>query len=298
MRVKFAGNQKFISDWIAIVRGYVEKHMDFSIPEERSSEADIWLANLMVRIPKITPRAVEVSDVFKCPAHLQAGWELLRRRVEKGEDLKPHLSRQIKNVLARDEMLAYWHINHFHIGTIEDPKHVGMMKGGSHIVYAFVDDHDFHALALLEHGHWTNVDLVEILKRNWPSNIHVKNLLTDTSAYTHQETLALRKYHINAPTPLSDGSSYVGFGEALGGASGLATSKALYLRRVVGAQEWKIRGDFNRYFPDIKIEENSIVNATLVLNSDFSFSAKLPDFNIDVLLDMPTMPRLIESLRG
>ena len=298
MKVQFIGKDKFASDWVAIVKDYAEKHMGLSIPEKRSADADIWLAHRMVRLPKITPRAVKISDVFTCPSDLQTGWEFLKSKVERGEDLEPHLSRQIKDVLGRDEMLMHWQINHFHIGTVEDPKHPGMIEGGSHIVYAFVDDQSFHALALLEHGHWTNREIVETLKRNWPSNIYTPNLVETIPNYTHEEVLNRRKSHVNALTPLSDGSTYRGFGETAGGSSVLGTMKATHLRRMFGVREWEIRGDFNRYFPDIKVEENTLINATLVLNPDFSFSAKLTDLNAEVRLEMETMPQLIKSLRS
>jgi hypothetical protein len=195
-------------------------------------------------------------------------------------------------------MLAYWQINHFHIGTVEDPKHPGMIEGGSHIVYAFVDDQSFQALGLMEHGHWTDVELIEILKRNWPDNIHFSSFVESPPTYTHEESLKLRNRHLNASTPLSDGSTYLGFGETVGGSSVLGTTKATNLRRIFGVHEWKIRGDFNRYFPDIKVEENALINATLVLNPDFSFSAKLPDLNAEVRLKIETMPQLIDSLRS
>jgi len=298
MQVKFTYPNKFIHDWIKIAGKYAQQELGLNIPEEKKVDADIWLANRMERIPKRKRRQVKVSDEFNCPTDLQAGWNNLRQKVESGDDLFPHLTRQIKNIDSRDPMLMHWRINHFHIGTVPDPKHVGLIRGGKHIVYAYVDDEAFYAIALLEHGHWEDIQLVEIIKRNWPDNKHICEEMILAHQYSHEETLELRKNQINAPTVLDDGSHYMGHGETMAGTSASATFRALPIRKIFGHIESEVRNNFSTYFPSISVKENDLINAEIFLKKDYYFAVRLPDHGLELDVRTDSIKDLIEQLKG
>lgn len=298
MKIRLETQNKFIDDWIKIAAKYAQQALGLAASNGAATDGDILLANNMERVPKKIPREIKLSDVFTCPSNLQTEWSNLRQKIEQGDDLYPHLSRQIKKLDCRDPMLMHWRINHFHIGVEPDPKHLGLIRGGGHIVYAHFDDEYFYAIALLPHGHWEDVQLIETIKRNWPNNEHfVRDMVLDTD-YGLEGTLQLRKNQINAPTRLGDGSHFMAYGETLAGTSTLATLKAMGIRRVFGYIQSELQKDFSKYFPDIPAKEGDLINAEVILDEDRHFSICLHDHEVALKLNIGSIDELIEGLKS
>ena len=287
-----------MADWIRIAGDYARDHLGLEIPANSKMANDQLLAQNFERIPKNRRREIRLADTFKCPDELQVGWEYLRGKIEAGDDLYPHLSRQIKSIEARDPLLMHWSINHFHLGTEADPKHKGLIRGGKEIVYAYLDDHYFYAIGILPHGHWEDSELIETIKRNWPTHPNISNSMTLSMNYSHEETLKLRKNQINVPSCFADGSFYMGFGQTLGGSSMLSSVKANNIRSIFGRCQATFEKNFHEYFPDVAIESGALVVAHVELREDYSFSVSLPDFKRSAKLNIGTIGDLIEKLKA
>ena len=156
----------------------------------------------------------------------------------------------------------------------------------------------FYAIALIEHGHWEDVQLIETIKRNWPNNTHISNNMILARQYSHEETFSLRKSQINAPTTLSDGSYYMGFGETVAGTSSLATFRALPIRKMFGRVEPDLRKNFFAHFPEIVANEGDVVNAELIVGSDGYFAVRLADHGSELDLGIGSIKEIVERLKG
>jgi hypothetical protein len=296
--IKLENRNQFMADWIRIAGDYARDHLGLEIPANSEIANDQLLAQNFERIPKKRRREIKFSDTFKCPKELQTGWEYLKAKIESGDDLYPHLSRQIKSIEARDSLLMHWSINHFHLGTESDPKHKGLIRGGKEIVYAYLDDGYFYAIALLPHGHWEDFELIETIKRNWPTHPNVSTYMNLARSYTQEEILELRKHQVNAPASFADGSFYMGMGQTLAGTSVLASLKANSIRGIFGRCQAAFEQHFHEYFSDVAIESGAPVVAHLELKEDHSFSVSLPDLKRSVKLDIGTIGDLIEKFKA
>ena len=60
------------------------------------------------RLVKPRPRTVVESDVFSCPEELKAGYEELKEKFKKGENVYANLHKPIRNINFDDLMLYDW----------------------------------------------------------------------------------------------------------------------------------------------------------------------------------------------
>jgi hypothetical protein len=119
-------------------------------------------------------------------------------------------------------MLNDYGIQHFHLGTVSDPKHPNLIKGTKELLFAVVKDNDFYALGIFDHKAWSKQALLEIIKANWPQLIKPYELAGNTLKpiglsrnYTDDEVATLRKHGINTLTQGADGSIRAGLGGGL-----------------------------------------------------------------------------------
>lgn len=294
--IKLENRNQFIADWIRIAGDYARDHLRLDIPSNSDIANDQLLAQYFERIPKKRRREIKFADTFTCPEKLQDGWEFLKTKIESGSDLYPHLSRQIMHIEARDQLLMHWSINHFHLGTETDLN--GLIQGGNDIVYAYLDDDYFYAIAILQHGHWKDFGLIETIKRNWPAHPNISTDMTTAEICTLEDTLELRKCQVNAPVSFADGSFNLGMGQTLGGTSMLASLKANSIRGILGQCQAAFEQSFLKYFPDVAIESGTPVVAHLELKEDHCFSVFLPDLKRRAKLEIGTIDDLIEKLKS
>jgi len=163
------------------------------------------------RLIKRKPRRVEKALGFLCPTDLQSGLSLLESKIQKGEDLCPHLSRTIKDFSFEDLMLFDWGIHHFHLGTEMEADNY--IKRTGEILYSIVTQDCVYFIKIQLHGEWSNVGLLEVVHNNWPellNNYKIEGQLTFKASST--DIQQLRKAHVNMMVELPDGSAYMGRG--------------------------------------------------------------------------------------
>ncbi|MBA7552646.1 hypothetical protein ES705_45216 [subsurface metagenome] len=143
-------------------------------------------------------------------------------KVKKGEDLFPHLSRQIFNTKFLDGMLFDWGIQHFHLGLAPDKRRPKLIKGTKKVLYAIVKDDTFYILVIEDHGLWASKDLLRIVKNSFPEIIapyKLEGILGMSPKYTEKEHLKLRNAGINTMNEI-DGDFYMSPGGGINSARG------------------------------------------------------------------------------
>lgn len=156
-------------DWRRIMERVLTNWGHTVPPTASLQDVCIQFFNLDHRLVSSVPRSVEISQEFICPPDLQHGLNIVRKKIEDGEDLTPHLSKGILRD-GLDGLLNDWGINHLHLGTelMDDGRF--MKRTGPVLFVRFTRDTAYF-IGVAEHGNWTNQELMRILHRNWPESI-------------------------------------------------------------------------------------------------------------------------------
>lgn len=155
------------------------------------NDKDIAMTFLNVARKHIEPRPRQVlrSDVLSncCPDSLQADLERLLLRAQHGEDLSSYLPKDAKKWDYLDGLLNDWGIHHLHFFSKEARSH-----DTNYLLFARVTHDQFYAITVTGHRNWSDPELVEILKRNWPATVHVIN----QGAKTEEQKAEIRRLNL------------------------------------------------------------------------------------------------------
>lgn len=159
----------FYSDWIEWLRAELERY-GYKAPAD-PWDVGVAYFNLLKRLIPVRPRRVHESPTLTCPDGVRAGYEEVVRKVRAGEDLRPHLSRNLEKRDFNDLLLNDWGIHHLHLGTeIEED---GFVKRTKHILFARFERDDAYLIDIKEHGPgadpWTDRQLLQTIADTWPT---------------------------------------------------------------------------------------------------------------------------------
>jgi len=178
---------------------------------ERYQEHLLFLyLNLQVKSVFPKPRKVRFPTNFTCPAHLLERYVRLIDKVRMGVSLFPHLSKSIFTSNYTDGLLFHWGIHHFHLGIQQDKKHRHFVERTGQILYAMVTEEFFYVIAVAEHGKWTDIELLKILKRNYLEvfdSFKINGVKKEKRELTENELKNLRSKNANVMTEV-DGEVY------------------------------------------------------------------------------------------
>lgn len=167
-------------------------------------------------------RRVNFSNEFNCHRSLQTGLDNIISKIESGEDLTPHLSRQIKDLNSVDPLLNDWGIHHLHLGIeIESD---GFAKRRSELLYVFFNDSDAYLIQIMDHRSFSKKELLRIIHNNWPSLIDrylIKSIKMSPSSLTDSQINQLRNEGTTTVTPIYEDTVY---GPVGGGITSARTS--------------------------------------------------------------------------
>lgn len=197
------------SDWIEYQKSCLQ---EFGYPVATlfdPSQISIAYFNAIKRRIPIRTRNIFKSDIFSCPPDLEEGLQILENNVQSGHDINPNLSRGLKKVDYNDYLLNDWGIFHFHLGR--ETEGDGYAERTGPVLFAFVTHHSFYEINIYSHGNWSNIDLIEIVHRNWPHLLE-KFRLDDVvqMAYSPDSMMVkeFRKNQINSFIQVTDGTVY------------------------------------------------------------------------------------------
>lgn len=280
----------FIKDYLDYSR-LVMTHEGYDISTISDDEILMYFFCAILKRPAVKTRTLYESDVFSCPEPLKEGWKKLSSKVTNGEDFSLHLSRKISDISSHDSLLNEWGVYHLHLGESIDPK-TGFIDRTGPLLFALVNQDSFYAINVYAHGQWTEPDIVEVIKRNWPETIeHAKiNGISVKNNPSPKDRIALRKANVNHPITTADGTMYgsIGGGSATSGMSIRAVIWSGRQRMTLSeAQRLTQEGlpEFVKTFKGYSGEQK--INATLVITENGP-KVFFPQFNEFVDVKVPT----------
>lgn len=196
----------FFTDWIQTLHAALA-NLGFP-PDSKATDEQVEKRyfNLQKRlIPSACRTVHEASDIV-CPLDRQAGYDALKVRISSGQDLKPHLSKFIKNLDRDDAMLNDWGIHHLHLGIAIQKD--GFVDRSGPLLFARFTKSDAYLIAIGEHGDWSDQDLIRTLQAQWPETVRgvrMKGFSEVTNNPTDEEIAMLRENGINTVLQVADG---------------------------------------------------------------------------------------------
>ena len=176
-----------------------------SVPECTFEELLRRYYNSVIRYPRPRPRKVHwstklysdmASAAMRRDLHAGIFWTALE--IQRGESLLPRLSRAFArgSFDKKDGLLYDWNINHLHIGLSRNQQ--GLYMGSDDILFAVFRQDDAYLVSLGTHTDWHQVELVEIVHRDWPHLLAGTRVQGVTAMDLDQATLArIRKKGAN-----------------------------------------------------------------------------------------------------
>ena len=229
------------SDWVADKRRVLLR-LDARAGSAPDLEvARMWLG-LQQRLIEDRPRRVFKPENFACSSDEEAPLLDIERRAQQGRELNSFLSKQTRNPFERDALLADWGIHHFHLNIALDANEFRRRSG--RLLFARVRPDAIYFIAVGDHTSWSDVDLIEILHRQWPTSIEMyrlPGLPAPRSTWTPEERIGLRRCGVQTIVSTTDGTSYapIGGGYASDGSSIAVSDHLSQIREYMfNLREW------------------------------------------------------------
>ena len=195
---------------------------------------------------KVSTTVHVANDLF-VPESRRAGYDALIDKFVRGESVMQHMSKQIRGLKFQDKMLFDWGIHHFHLDTTIEAD--GFVKQHDEIVYAIVSDSDVYVIAVLDHEHWADKNLLEVVLANWPHLLESYRVAgKPVIDFDSNGVEKLREANVNTILTLSDGNGYMGRGMGItsAGTSSDAVLKTIRMQKELQKFEVDIK---NKFFP-------------------------------------------------
>lgn len=212
-RMKSSLVADFQADYVTAARDFL-RVADVRIPSSLSDE-DISRAywNTRLRLIDIRPRSVHIaSNLLVAPINEPVRLLQLTNKFELGADVNPHQSKAIgdsKHSAFHDLLFNDWGIQHFHLGEVNEGTR--FVKRTGQLLFAMVSPDDVYFIAVLPHGSWVELGLLETVHANWPFLLP-KAVGVEGTRLTEEQMRTLRKKHCNFLPKLKDGTTYMPLG--------------------------------------------------------------------------------------
>ena len=276
----------FVGDWTSILRNILENHWGYDTEGVTDKDLPCIYFNAEKRRPDQRPRKIILSDTFKCPENLQTGWDHLQVLIKTGQNITPNLSKKVKDLYEKDPILNDWGVHHFHLGNNIKGEFIERTRL---LLFSLITNENFYAIGIYEHGSWCDVEIVEIIHRNWPEEI-AKNRITGINSapeITQQQRRNLRDKNANSFVTMSDGTTYAPIGGGVNGAGYNCQSTIMIHRQKKNLRNLEknlqsklinFRDDFvkNGYSGEPEVE------AKLEITENNEYIAFFPKFNMRV----------------
>lgn len=184
----------------------------FPSRSETDEETIARYLNVLNRKIEPRPRRTRKSATFTCPPDHQAGLDELLRISEAGGDLRPYQSTGVEQDEYDDGMLNAWNLHHFHLGTTPHPRFPTFVARTGPLLYAVVKPDTLYCLAVLNHGGWSNQQLLDVMDREFPELTQAAALKSSSLKpsrlavnYSDNDVQFLRNNGINTLTQTSSG---------------------------------------------------------------------------------------------
>jgi hypothetical protein len=166
-RDKRAGkvNLDFHADFrIIVVKVLALNGIDVDHNEPYGDAVYRLFANMRRRMEARPYRVLEAAELV-CPPDVASGYAELKSELEQGIDVTARLSRKASKATYEDGMLNDWGITHLHLGLRGAQ---GGVPPTNPVLFALVRDDVVYAIGFFAHGAWSDIEVLEIVRRNWP----------------------------------------------------------------------------------------------------------------------------------
>jgi hypothetical protein len=270
----------FEADWIEFCREALASLGCPAAPGTSDEDVSFQYFNAQKRLVAARPRTVHKAQGFTCPADLTAGLEVLLGKVERGDNLGPHLSRKVLDPAEDDVLLNDWGVHHFHLGTsIEND---GFVERTGPLAFAMVQPDDFYLIDVFPHGAWTRLQIVEAIHANWPSVVARYRLvgITVSARPTDADIKQFRKYGLQAMITVSDGTVYgpLGGGYSTVGSSMQVLARSDRTRKIARWLEDYARANVNEWVTRARARGSAVeepYRLKLVVQTDGAMAFRL-----------------------
>lgn len=177
----------FVRDWVELLRKRLVS-MGYQ-PSANATAEQISLSffNVVHRLIEPRPRRVLQAKELRCPRKNLRGFESLLEKIEKGVDLRPHLSTRLMKPRYNDAMLNDWGISHLHLGKRLNAK--GFVTRTGPVLYARFEPDTAYLIVVQKHGAWSSQKLIDVLHDNWPeiaARRQIRGVTPDTNLSDEQ----------------------------------------------------------------------------------------------------------------
>ncbi|QPK04000.1 hypothetical protein LWM38_15705 [Vibrio kanaloae] len=227
-----------LSDYIDYC--YEQLNREFINCNIQKSDAIYLYQRFKCRIIPQRVRVINEAHGFQVPEHFQEAYERIKADIVAGINLRKYQSRKLKKLDYDDDMLSHWGIQHFHLSTNVESD--GFVSRTGDLLFIHLTNSTAHILGIFSHRSWCNLDLIEVLHRNWPEYMSQFKMTGDMRPLTETNYKTLRKKNANANIVVEDGTEYIapGMGVSSSGAPIQATFNSS-----------KLKFMFNGYFEAI-----------------------------------------------
>ena len=208
----------FARDWTAWMHSQLQRLGYTPPPRSASEEISHAFWNAQHRLITAVPRRVHLSRTI--PQPLPAATRRIVAALERGYDLTPFQSKQLRRTDQHDWLLNDWGIHHFHLGV--GFERTGFVNRTDGLLYAMVASDEAWLVALGDHDDFDANFLLQTVHDNWPHLLErhrVAGLKAPPLSDADRKTL--RRRGVMALSQVSDGTVYgpLGGGYASSGIS-------------------------------------------------------------------------------
>lgn len=218
----YRANLNFDSDFDEMLVNELSDYNYSVDPTMDSEKIRMKYFNFKRRLIHSIPRQVLMSKEFNCPPDLQKGFDIVKSKLEKGENLTAHLSKNLTDLDYNDSLLNDLKIYHLHLGENLEANGSGFIQRTGPVLFARIDNEKALLINILPHGSWTKQQMVKVIHDNWPESI-ASYLMKDVIGLSHVPTdddiKTMRKFGINSAIEIEPGVVYAPIG------GGLTTAK-------------------------------------------------------------------------
>ena len=256
----------FKQDWKAHIKNKFQE-LGFTYNENDSLEENtIRFLRISRRLISKKKRNIFISNTFNVPPGLKSGFDEIVRRLQKGEDVKPYQSRLTKKTDINDLLLNDWGIHHFHLGNSLESD--GYINRTGPLLYVMLTEDAAYLIAVLDHGQWTNTDLIQILHDNWKNMMAKFQINTAPTSITEEQRKTLRNKHCNSFVTVSESTTYVPPGGGIM-ASGNCMFDIINTDKIFfNIENWEsiVKSNEVRFFEGAKTDKNQTLTIKLIFD--------------------------------
>lgn len=201
-----------------------------------------WISRLIPKHPRTVMRSAELVASLKAAEHANALTALVEK-IERGDDLTPHLSKAVAVAYEagadaarkpshrrrdRDLLIADWGMHHLHLSSTIGAEGRFVERGDDLLFGVFGGD-TAYLIGIYPHGSWALKELIEIVVANWSDAGIVYEMVAISQIspeYTDEERLQLRKAGVATSMISVGGKVYITLGQTTAGTPSGATRAA------------------------------------------------------------------------